>query len=53
MIEWLIDIFTMKWESSAFLDVVDGSMVHYYRDRKGKRWMKTSLLSTFKVKAND
>lgn len=39
---WVISRFTMKKTGSAFVDVVTGDIVHYWKDCYGQAWLAVS-----------
>ena len=50
LIKWLKP---MKCEGLAFTEMISGCSFYYYRDGFGRRWVKSSKYSFFKVKAKE
>lgn len=50
MITGIKSYLSLKWQYSAFRDVVSGEMVSVYRDCYGDLWLKNSRWSLFRVK---
>jgi len=50
MIKKIKSYLTLKWQCSAFTDVVSGEMVSVYKDCYGELWLKDGRWSTFAVK---